>query len=68
MLDVAQGQPGFVALAPVRQSGDRPAVATFEITVEDRHKGDKGLIVDELIGRRRQLDECRQVRLHPLGD
>ena len=48
MLDAAQGQPGFVALAPVRQSGDRPAVATFEITVEDRHKGDRGLIVDEL--------------------
>ena len=48
MLDVAQGQPGFVALAPVRQSGDRPAVATFEIAVEDRHKGDRGLIVDEL--------------------
>jgi hypothetical protein len=23
-------------------------VATFEITVEDRHKGDRGLIVDEL--------------------
>jgi ATP-dependent exoDNAse (exonuclease V) beta subunit len=48
MLDVAQGQPGFVALAPVRQAGDRPAVATFEIAVEDRHKGDRGLIVDEL--------------------
>jgi len=46
MLDVAQGQPGFVALAPVRQSGDRPAVATFEIAVEDWR--DRGLIVDEL--------------------
>jgi len=48
MLDAVQGQPGFVALAPVRQSGDQPAVATFEIAVEDRHKGDRGLIVDEL--------------------
>ena len=48
MLDVDQGQPGFAALAPVRQSGDHPAVATFDITVEDRHRGEKGFVAGAL--------------------
>ncbi len=49
MLDLAQGQPGFAALAPVRKPGDQPAVATFDITIEDRHRNEKGqLIAKEL--------------------
>ncbi|WP_264583371.1 UvrD-helicase domain-containing protein [Rhodoblastus acidophilus] len=48
MLDVAQGQPGFSALAPVRQPGEQPAVATFDIIIEDRHRNEKGLIAKEL--------------------
>ena len=32
MLDLAQGQPGFSALAPVRKPGAQSAVATFDIT------------------------------------
>ena len=48
MLDVDQGQPGFAALAPVRQSGDHPAVATFDIMIEDRHRGEKGLVAGAL--------------------
>jgi exodeoxyribonuclease-5 len=45
MLDVAQGQPGFSALAPVRKPGNQPAVATFDITIEDRHRNEKGLLI-----------------------
>ena len=48
MLDVSQGQPGFAALAAVRPSDDHPAVATFDIIIEERHKGAKGLIAGEL--------------------
>ena len=52
MLDVDQGQPGFAALAPVRNLAIIPAVATFDITVEDRHRGEKGLVADALEARR----------------
>ena len=48
MLDVALGQPGFSALAPVRKSGDQSAVATFDILIEQRHRNDRGLIAKEL--------------------
>jgi len=48
MLDVAQGQPGFSALAPVRKSGDQSAVATFDILIEQRHRNERGLIAKEL--------------------
>lgn len=48
MLDLALGQPGFSALAPVRKSGEHPAVATFEILIEERHRNEKGLIAKEL--------------------
>ena len=49
MLDEARGQPGFTALSPVRPTGDEPAVSTFELTLDDQHKNDKGnLIVDSV--------------------
>ena len=49
MLDEARGQPGFTALSPVREAGDEPAVCAFELTLDDRHKNDKGnLIVDSV--------------------
>jgi len=48
MLDVALGQPGFSALAPVRKADAQSAVATFDILIEQRHKGDRGLIAKEL--------------------
>ncbi len=49
MLDKARGQPGFTALSPVRAAGDEPAVCAFELTLDDRHKNDKGnLIVDRV--------------------
>ena len=48
MLDVARGQPGFSALAPVRKPAAQSAVATFEIMIEERHRNEKGLIAKEL--------------------
>ncbi|MCI4680614.1 UvrD-helicase domain-containing protein [Rhodoblastus acidophilus] len=48
MLDLAQGQPGFAALAPVRKPGSRSAVAKFDLTIEDRHRNERGLIAVEL--------------------
>lgn len=48
MLDLAQGQPGFAALAPVRKPGSQSAVATFDITIEDKHRNERGLIAKEL--------------------
>lgn len=48
MLDIAMGQPGFSALAPVRKSGGQSAVATFDILIEQRHRSDRGPIAKEL--------------------
>lgn len=46
MLDESQGQPGFTSLTPVRQHGDEPSVAAFEIALDDRHKPKGKLVVD----------------------
>jgi ATP-dependent exoDNAse (exonuclease V) beta subunit len=42
LLDSAQGQPGFTALAAVRDSGNGPAVAAFEIALDDAPRSNKG--------------------------
>lgn len=47
MLDSAQGQPGFAALAAVRPQGDRPSVAAFDIAIGDEHRNaNRNLAVD----------------------
>ena len=46
LLDESAGQPGFSALAPVRAGVDGPSVAAFDITIEDHHRGDRGIKVD----------------------
>ena len=64
MLDVAQGQPGFSALAPVRKSGAQSAVATFDILIEQRHRNDRGLIAKEL----RREESATRRRHRPAPD
>ena len=51
MLDEARGQPGFTALSPVRPAGDEPAVSVFELTLDDRHKNDRGKIIVDSVRR-----------------
>ena len=63
LLDEAQGQPGFTALAAVRPGGNEPAVAAFDVAFGDHHRNDKGAInidtarrveadiVSEIVGR-----------------
>jgi ATP-dependent exoDNAse (exonuclease V) beta subunit len=63
LLDSAQGQPGFTALAAVRDSANGPAVAAFEIPLADAPRSNRGEvtvdtarrieagIVAELVGR-----------------
>jgi ATP-dependent exoDNAse (exonuclease V) beta subunit len=51
MLDQSQGQPGFTALAAVRDGGDRPSVAVFEIAIEDRHRNANGRLSAEEVRR-----------------
>lgn len=52
MLDSAQGQPGFTALAPVRTQAVRPSVAAFEIAIGDQERNAKGGLVVDLVRRR----------------
>lgn len=51
MLDSAQSQPGFTALAPVRAQADKPSVAAFDIVIGDGQKNAKGGLVVDLIRR-----------------
>lgn len=51
LLDVSQGQPGFSALAPVRAGGAEPAVAAYDITIEDHHRNDRGDIIVDAVRR-----------------
>lgn len=51
LLDSAQGQPGFTALAPVRAQGDRPSVAAFDIPIGDQHRNTNGNLVVDLMRR-----------------
>lgn len=51
LLDSAQDQPGFAALAPVRTQGDRPSVAAFEIAIDDQHRNAKGNLAVDLVRR-----------------
>ena len=46
-----EGQPGFTALAPIREAGHEPCVATFEIALDDRHKNDKGKLITNSVRR-----------------
>jgi exodeoxyribonuclease-5 len=50
LLSEAAGQPGFTPLAATRPaSSDGPAVACFEVPIDDRHKDDKGKLNGELV-------------------
>ncbi len=51
MLDVSQGQPGFTALTPVRDQGEKASVAAFEIVLGDEHRNAKGNLIVELVRR-----------------
>ena len=51
MLDEAQGQPGFTALSAVRPHGDEPSVVAFEISLDERHRNEKGKLMVELVRR-----------------
>jgi exodeoxyribonuclease-5 len=55
MLDASHGQPGFVPLVPMRPGEDRPAVAAYEILIEDRHKNDKGKVIADAVRREEAL-------------
>jgi exodeoxyribonuclease-5 len=50
LLSEAVGQPGFTPLAPTRAaSSNGPAVACFEIPIDDSHKDDNGKLNGELV-------------------
>jgi ATP-dependent exoDNAse (exonuclease V) beta subunit len=50
LLSEAAGQPGFTPLAATRAaSPDGPAVACFEVPIDDRHKDDKGKLNGDLV-------------------
>ena len=50
LLSEAAGQPGFTPLAPTRAaSSDGPAVACFEVPIDDSHKDDKGKFNGDLV-------------------
>jgi ATP-dependent exoDNAse (exonuclease V) beta subunit len=50
LLSEAAGQPGFMPLAATRAaSPDDPAVACFEVPIEDRHKDYKGKLNGDLV-------------------
>jgi exodeoxyribonuclease-5 len=50
LLSEAAGQPGFTPLAATRAaSSDGPAVACFEVLIDDRHKDDKGKLNGDLV-------------------
>lgn len=51
LLDSAQGQPGFAALAPVREQADNPSVAAFDIVIDDQHRNARGSLAVELVRR-----------------
>lgn len=51
MLDSAQGQPGFAALAPVRTQGNKASVAAFDIEIDDQHRNAKGNLAVDLVRR-----------------
>jgi ATP-dependent exoDNAse (exonuclease V) beta subunit len=50
LLSEEAGQPGFTPLAPTRSlSSNGPAVACFEIPIDDSHKDDNGKLNGELV-------------------
>jgi ATP-dependent exoDNAse (exonuclease V) beta subunit len=50
LLSEAAGQPGFTPLAAIRPaSADGPAVACFEVPIDDRHKDDSGKLNGDLV-------------------
>jgi ATP-dependent exoDNAse (exonuclease V) beta subunit len=72
MLAASQGQPGFTALKAVRCAGSDPAVAAFDITVDDRHRDANGDLVVELL-RREEADVVadlvrRLIGAYPIWD
>jgi ATP-dependent exoDNAse (exonuclease V) beta subunit len=62
MLDEAQGQPGFTPLTPVRNQGDRPSVAAFEIVLSDQHRNANGALVVDLVRRQEAAAVANIVR------
>jgi exodeoxyribonuclease-5 len=53
LMSEAAGQPGFTPLEATRAvSPDGPAVACFEVPIDDRHKDDKGKLSGDLACRR----------------
>ncbi len=46
-----EGQPGFTALAPIREAGHEPCVAAFGILLDDRHKNHKGKLLTDSVRR-----------------
>jgi exodeoxyribonuclease-5 len=52
LLAQENGQPGFTALEATRlPQNERMAVACFDLTIEDRHKNEKGKIIADLVRR-----------------
>ena len=50
LLSEAEGQPGFTPLAATRAaSPDGPAVACFEVPIDDSHKDDRGRLNGDLV-------------------
>ena len=52
LLDSTQGQPGFTALSSVRNSGNGPTVAVFDIPLDNAPRNDKGDLAVNTIRRR----------------
>jgi ATP-dependent exoDNAse (exonuclease V) beta subunit len=51
MLDVSEGQPGFTALTPVRDQGEKASVAAFEIVLGEEHRNVRGNLIVDLVRR-----------------